>query len=170
MNRRIGLWLTSVVVLAGAIGCRHEREEFAVDQELYRRALGTEASIWYKFDDALLPRSSQSGHGEAFLRTRYNAPAATVLDSMGKVIPGSTFPNGALIVKELWPDASGLGTYAVMLKRPTDRGADADGWVWGYIRSNGMVRESAIDQGAACRGCHSQSGHIDRTLMTKYFP
>lgn len=153
----------------GLMACTHEPDVFDVDLELLERARGNEASVWYKSDDTLLPRSSGSGHSETYLRTRFNAVAATALDSI-TLIPDTIFPNGSLIVKELWPDGNGIGTYAVMLKRPSDPAADVDGWVWGYIRSSGEVRTSAIARGADCRGCHAQGGNVDLTLMGVYFP
>jgi hypothetical protein len=152
------------------LGCKHETADFDTDTELFERARSNEASVWYKLNDTLLPRSSNSGHSEALLRTRFNATAASALDSLGRVFADTTFRNGSLIVKELWPDANGIGTYAVMLKRPSDPSADDNGWVWGYIRSSGEVRQSAIDQGAVCRGCHAQTGSVDGTLMNAYFP
>jgi len=166
-SRRLLFALVASAVLAA---CQHEVGSFDTDTELFERSRSNEASVWYKLNDTLLPRSSGSGHSEALLRTRFNATAASALDSVGQVIADTTFRNGSLIVKELWPDASGVGTYAVMLKRPSDPSADANGWIWGYIRSSGEVRESAIDQGAVCRGCHAQAGSIDGTLMNAYFP
>lgn len=163
----------SLLLLAPAIlltACAHEPDGIAVDAELLERARSSEAAIWYKFNDSFLPKSSGSGHNEALLRTRFNNRAATVLDSLGKVVPDTLFPEGSLIVKELWTDASTLNRYAVMLKRNNDPAADVDGWVWGYILANGEVAVSAAEQGAACRSCHGQSGHIDRTLMNKFFP
>ena len=159
-------------IIAGTtfIGCMHEPNEIGVDGELYERARTAEANVWYAFNDTLLGRSSGSGHSAPYLRTRYNATAATVLDSTGRVVTDTIFPQGSLIVKDLMNDATTLERYAIMLKRSSDPAADADGWVWGYIFPDGEVIVSAADQGAACRNCHGQTGQIDRTLMNKYFP
>jgi hypothetical protein len=157
-----------LVALTG--GCKHEPDTSTLDLELLDLARNAEGHTWYRSTDALLNRTSGSGHTEAFLRTRYNAIAATVLDSNARVLQDTVFPSGSLIVKELWESSSTLGTYAVMLKRPEDASADASGWVWGYIRSNGEVRHSALDGGAVCISCHTQPGHIDATLMNVAFP
>ena len=163
---------TSLAIMAvlALIACRHEADTYGIDRELLERARSAEASVWYANDDALLERSSGSGHLEALLRTRFNAKAARVLDDDGRVVEDTVFPTGSLIVKELWSNTTTLGTYAVMLKRPGDPAADPDGWIWGYLRETGEVRVSALDRGASCRSCHSQSGNIDRTLMNAYFP
>lgn len=158
------------MVIAMAFSCTHEPDGIAVDGELLERARSNEASVWYAFDDTLLPRSSGSGHAAPYLRTRYNSTAANALDSAGRVVSDTVFPQGALIVKDLMLDATTLDRYAIMLKRSGDPAADADGWVWGYVLANGEVAVSAADQGAACRSCHGQNGHIDRTLMNKFFP
>ncbi|MBL8000423.1 MAG: cytochrome P460 family protein [Flavobacteriales bacterium] len=161
----------SILLLASfAGGCKHEADISSLDLELYELAQSTNGHVWYRANDDLLDRTGGSGHGEPLLRTRYNAIAATVLDSSGRVEPDTLFPSGSLIVKELWESGSTLGTYAVMLKRPGDPSADAGGWVWGYIRASGEVRVSALEQGAACRNCHTQAGHIDATLMNLAFP
>lgn len=171
MNTRNPLaFLALIGALAALHACKHESVESPTDLELFNRARGPEAAVWYKFSNTLLPRSGGSGHSESLLRTRFNSVAAARLDSLGKVEAGTVFPEGSLIVKELWPDASGLGTYAVMLKRSGDAAADEQGWVWGYIRDNGAVRQTAANRGAACKGCHAGPGNINGTLMNAAFP
>ncbi|MBK9148334.1 MAG: hypothetical protein IPM12_11040 [Flavobacteriales bacterium] len=170
MRRTFPALIAIAAALAVLHACKHEADASPTDLELLARASGMEADVWYKFSDALLPRTSGSGHAEAFLRTRFNDIAAAHLDTMGKVMEGTMFAEGSLVVKELWPEASGLGTYAVMLKRSGDPAADENGWVWGYIRSNGQVRESVINRGAVCKGCHGGAGNINGTLMNAAYP
>lgn len=170
MARAYTVALVLATIAVGIHACKHESNEVRVDTELLERARSNEANVWYAFNDTLLPRSSGSGHSAPYLRTRYNAIAASVLDSTGRVVADTTFPQGSLIVKDLMLDASTLERYAIMLKRTGDPAADPEGWVWGYIFADGEVAVSAIDQGAVCRSCHSQSGHIDRTLMNEFFP
>jgi hypothetical protein len=150
--------------------CEHEPDEDPADAQLLELAKDTAGNTWYKDSDTLLPKSPGSGHAQALLRTRFNSLAATVLDSNEKVIPGSLFPNGSVVVKELFDNSTTLAQYAVLFKKPTHPYADADGWVWGYVRPDGEVREPARNKGMACRGCHGQSGSIDFTLMNAYFP
>lgn len=154
----------------GLFACKHDPDPSAIDAELYLLALNTDGNVWYKHSDQLLPKSSGSGHSQPLLRTRYNEVAATVLDGDGKVQPDAVFPIGSLVVKELCEDDGSINTYAVLLKRPAEPAADPNGWVWGYLRANGDVRASALDQGAGCRTCHGQTGHIDQTLMNLFFP
>jgi hypothetical protein len=164
------LLLAIVVLVAVLQACKHESNDSPTDLELLTRARSSEAGVWYKFSNVLLPRSSGSGHSEALLRTRFNAVAAAYLDTLGKVQENTVFPEGSLVVKELWPDGSGVGTYAVMLKRSADAAADENGWVWGYIRDNGEVRVTAVNRGAVCKGCHAGPGNINGTLMNMAYP
>lgn len=72
-----------------------------IDLQLYEMAQETAGFTWYKNSDALLPKSSGSGHNYPLLRTRYNATAATQLDVDGKVSANASFPEESLVVKEL---------------------------------------------------------------------
>lgn len=140
------------------------------DATLYELAKATAGFTWYKKSDGLLKKSAGSGHTQPLLRTRYNAAAATKLDGSGKVVAGASFPDGALIVKELVDSANALSLYAILYKKTGDANADAKGWVWGYINPDGSVRISATQKGSACISCHSQTGSIDYMLMNKFFP
>jgi hypothetical protein len=170
--RKIALFVFLVFTSAMIFdACKHEAEpQVSVDTQLYNMATETSGFTWYKFSDTFLGQSSQSGHQESFLRTRYNDIAANHLDGDGKVQSGITFDEGSLIVKELINNGTEVATYAVMYKKPNHEFADADGWVWGYIYGDGSTRISASEKGQACRSCHSQNGHIDFTLMNLAFP
>lgn len=140
------------------------------DIVLFDMAKSTDGFSWYKNSETLLNKSSGSGHPQPFLRTRYNSIAALQLDMEGKIIAGTDFPEGSLIVKELYDDASTLGRYAILYKQANNPDADANGWVWGYINANGVVAASASEKGSSCISCHSQAENIDYMLMNKYFP
>jgi hypothetical protein len=158
----------SIVIVFNA--CKSDPEDtVGIDKEIYDMSKTTTGFTWYKLSSAFLNKSSGTGHSQDFIRTRYNAAAATMLDSSGKVRSGTVFPEGSLVVKELHETTSKFSRYAVMLKRTGAAEADASNWVWGYINADGSVAEPAKNKGASCRGCHSQEGHIDLTLMNKYF-
>lgn len=139
------------------------------DEELYDMAKSNSGFVWYKNADSFLDKSTGTGHAQPLLRTRYNAKAATSLESDGKVKAGTTFPDGSLIVKELNDNPNTLAIYAVMYKGADDPNADANGWVWAYLNANGTVLASSTDKGNGCNGCHGQTDHIDFTLMNKFF-
>lgn len=163
-------WLLLSATIAIMVSCKHEENGDNTDADLLEIARNTDGYVWYKEDDMLLPRSAGSGHSQAFLRTRFSPIAATVLDTNGKVLPDTTFPNGSVIVKELYENTTTLSLYALLYKKPDHPYADASGWVWGYVKPNGDVQVSARERGAPCRSCHGQSGNIDLSLMNAYFP
>jgi len=150
--------------------CKKDKMATGIDKELYEMAKETSGFTWYKNSNELLEKSSGSGHPQPLLRTRYNAIAATQLDTNGKIIPGAVFPEGSLIVKDLYDNTTTLGRYAILFKNTNNTYADANGWVWGYINPNGSIAEPASKKGTSCISCHTQSNNIDYTLMNEYYP
>lgn len=163
--------LLILALLVHLTGCKkNEVTANETDIDLYNMAKTTSGFTWYKNSDALLPKSTLSGHSEAFLRTRYNAIAASKLDVSGKVQNAIIFPNGSLIVKELYSNQSTLAKYAILYKDPNNSYADSDGWVWGYVENDGTVVESSSKKGIACIACHNHEGNINKTLMNVAIP
>lgn len=164
------LVLVIVVIISSLNACKKDKIATGIDKQLLDMAKETSGFTWYKNSNALLNKSSGSGHSQPYLRTRYNNIASTVLDSTGRITPGSVFPDGSLVVKELFDNSTDIGRYAVLYKQPGNANSDATGWVWGYVNANGTVSESATNKGSDCRSCHSQTNNIDLNLMNIYFP
>lgn len=150
--------------------CKKVSPATGTDKELFDLSKDTIGFFWYKNSNSVLKKSSGSAHSQPFLRTRYNSIAAAMLDSSGRIKNGVLFPEGSLIVKELFNDQTTIGRYAILYKKQGSVDADANGWIWGYINTDGTVADPASDKGSSCKGCHSQTGSIDYMLMNKYFP
>lgn len=118
------------VIIISIISCKKSKVE-AIDSELYEMAKKTSGFTWYKNSSALLDKSSGSGHPQEFKRTRYNSIAATQLESNGKIMANANFPEGSLIVKELFENSNTLDRYAILYKDSDNDAADENGWVWG---------------------------------------
>ena len=159
----------TLLCLGAVSSCKKDKEAAGTDKELYDMVLLSSGIHWYKNSSALLDKSSGSGHPQPFLRTWYNTAAATQLDSSGKIMPGAAFPEGSLVVKELYENSNSRARYAILFKDSDHPDADARGWVWGYINADGSVAEPASKKGSSCIGCHSQDGNIDYMLMNKFF-
>ena len=131
-------------------------------------ALSQPAASWtyYKRSATPIRRSSQP-HPETHALVRYNVLAATQLDAAGKVRAGASFPDSAIIVKEL-SNGTTIMTYAVMMKVRGAGNAGLDGWVWAEFGPNGAVRYPANGRGAACTSCHAPG--IDYTRMNDSQP
>lgn len=143
------------------------------DARIYELAKAADSNVrWYKNSARYLSRGGNSSHEETYLRTRYNAIAAMNLDAAGKVKQDASFAKGSLIVKELVNDTvtGAISTYAIAYKNPNDKNADTNGWVWGYTRADGTVRNAVTRKGGGCVNCHSGQGNIDRMLMNVAHP
>lgn len=163
-----------ILLLIGIINailpsCKKE-DAVGTDKELLDLAQATAGFTWYKNANTLLAKSNASGHSEPFLKTRFNATASTKLDAGGRPIDGTSFPDGSLVVKELYKNENTLNRYAILYKKTGHPDADEKGWVWGYINADGTVAAAAAQKGSGCKSCHSQGGNIDYILMKKYFP
>lgn len=141
-----------------------------MDSQMYAIANDLTGYVWYKKTDSLLAKSSGSGHDFPFLRTRYNLAAASQLDGAGKVLTGASFPEGSMIVKELYDANKTFKRYAILYKQTGGENADANGWIWGYINEDKTVAEPSANKGVACISCHSQTNNIEYGLMNLYFP
>lgn len=167
------LWLTLIVCMAACGGNAGTEpsptagSRDVTDASLSALARAGSGWTYYRNRPDTLLRSTGSGHTEARLRTRYNARAAALLDANGKVRAGASFPDSALIVKELIIGAT-LSRYAVMFKLRGSSNADAGGWLWAYFAPDGSTQIGIAGRGASCTGCH-RSG-IDFTRMNDSHP
>ncbi len=149
--------------------CTKDEQATGTDKVLFEMAKVTGDFKWFKNSSTLLAKSNGSGHPQALLRTRYNSVAATKIDSNGKINTGAVFPQGSLIVKELYENSTTLSRYAILYKNSSSVASDVKGWIWGYINSDGSVAEPASKKGVSCISCHSQTDNIDYMLMNEYF-
>jgi hypothetical protein len=161
------LAIASVFFLSSCF--KNDKTFSKTDYELFKMAEKKEGFVWYKNSEEFLDKSTGTGHSNPLLRTRYNAIAATMLDGNGRIMEGVNFPEGSLIVKELYDADKKLERYAILYKNATSPDADAKGWVWGYINSNNTTAAPASLKGKSCVSCHSQENNIDYMLMNKYF-
>ncbi len=152
------------------MNCKKDSSTNTTDANLYKMAKEISGFTWYKNSDALLSKSNLSGHTEPYLRTRYNTIATAMLDGNGKVQAAISFPEGSLIVKELYSNETTLAKYAILYKDSENSHADSDGWVWGYVENDGTVVEPSSNKGNACIGCHNHEGNINKTLMNIAIP
>jgi len=150
--------------------CSKDQILIGTDKELFDMSTAITGFTWFNNSSVLLEKSSGSGHPQPFVKTRYNQIAATQLDSAGRIKMGASFPDGSLIVKELYDNSTDIGTYAILYKKAGHADADANGWVWGYVNNDETVSVPASTKGASCINCHSQSENIDYMLMNKFYP
>lgn len=85
------------------------------------------------------------------VRVRLNPRAEGALVN-GLLPVGGSFPDGAVIVKEIL-DSAGVSLLAVMKKDGRNE-LSAAGWLWAEYEPDGTVFISVTARGSGCLGCH----------------
>ncbi len=129
------------------------RPKTYVDSELFSLARAGDFAF-YKNNPDTLPFTIGGGGHSGFIRVKFNPIAANALVDSGKLPLGSKFPNGSLVVKEIYNGrGDSLIFLAVMLKNSVATNA-AQNWVWGEYYADGRVLWP-VNRGADCVPCHS---------------
>ncbi|TAH42827.1 MAG: hypothetical protein EYC69_04450 [Bacteroidetes bacterium] len=115
---------------------------------------------YYKNTEDTLISDPSSPHG-SFVRIRFNQTAAAAMNSDMSALGGSRFPDGSIVVKEIYATSGGdIKFYAAMFKTSMDENTGGD-WIWGEYRGNGETFYSTSKKGADCTACHGASGNVD---------
>lgn len=114
---------------------------------------------YYKNDAVALLSGVHGPHGT--FKLRFNSVAYNALTDNGKLPAGGTFPEGSLIVKDIY-SGSDIVLYALMYKK-------AGSWLWSEVRPDGEVLYSVNANPGTCIGCHSQSGNRDLAVSFAFY-
>ncbi len=136
------------------------------DAQLYELQKTAAGWTYYRLTPDTLVRGGNSAHPDRVL-VRYNAKAATQLDTGGKVTVNADFPDSSLIVKEVFTGSTRT-IVAYMFKLRAAANAGPGGWVWSETRADGTPFISASLRGANCAPCHSTG--VDYTRMNDAHP
>jgi hypothetical protein len=166
--KTVNLIYTIVLVSSTVMLTHCKKEVTGADKTLFEKSNTTTGFTFYKNDNSILPTSNQGGHNKPF-RVRFNAIAQAALTDNGKLPAGGSFPEGSLIVKEVY-DANGnsVQILAVMEKATTNSSASA-GWLWAEYSPDGKEIISVADKGQACISCHSIDSR-DKLRLFNLFP
>lgn len=144
----------SVILLALSISLSHCKKATEEDKALYEKAKNTTGFTYYKNDNSILPSSNPSAHNPYF-RVRFNDIAQAALGPDGKLPVDSVFPEGSIMVKELYNSQNGpLALYAVMEKNSGNAQAGVN-WLWAEYKPDGKLGHSVNQKGDGCISCHS---------------
>ena len=150
-----------LIVLAWIIvfqSCKNDKADISTDEILFNEIKS--GSYTYYRGGAILSAAAQSPHGSFKLRFNDTAVAA-LADSTGELPTGSTFPNGSIIVKDVYTNGT-FSLYAVMKKDPANAHA-AGGWLWAEYKTDGTPFLSTANKGDGCISCHSGTPNRDLT-------
>ncbi|MFN0200216.1 MAG: cytochrome P460 family protein [Bacteroidia bacterium] len=142
-------------------GCRRSVDDdpTSADGALYA-ALKNQTFTYYKGEDKILQPKGSSPHGP--FKLLFNAKAASVLDSLGKLPVGATFPDSSIVLKEVF-DGNDKKQLVPMMRMRNDANS-AEGWLWGQYTPEGKLVYSVSKKGAKCVSCHQATGNRDLTL------
>jgi len=153
--------LSFVVVLTLMVeSCTKNKGLANIDTALLNEARA-QGFIYYQ-NEALLPGVAPSPHGS--FKLRVNSVAASVLDSLGELPVGTAFPEGSLIVKDIYENGK-ISLYSIM-KKSASSSYSGNGWIWAEIKPDGKALVSAESRGKSCISCHS--GTPNRDLVRTY--
>lgn len=142
-----------LILTALVFSCKKRK----LNSSLYEEAKASGLS-YYKGKDTIWSAKGGSPHGP--FKLKFNSTAVSALGSDGKLPNGASFPNGSLIVKEVYSGSS-ITLYAIMKKESSKYAGN--GWLWAEFEPNGDTKYSVSKKGVECTGCHSNSGNRDYT-------
>lgn len=139
----------------------------AVNQTIFEDITVGKNYTFYKGDPSVVPSSPQSAHN-AFFRVRFNAIASAALIDNGKLSINGTFPEGSIIVKDLYDSQTGsIVLYAVMKKESANANSNK-GWLWIEYNAAGKEIYKISSKGNGCVSCHS-TNHRDYVRLFDLF-
>lgn len=146
--------LASLFLVSLSLGLSNCKKATEEDKVLFEKAKNTTGFTYYKNDNSILPSSNPSAHNPYF-RVRFNDIAQSALGPDGKLPVDSVFPEGSIIVKELYNTQNGpLMLYAIMEKNSGNEQAGVN-WLWAEYKADGKLGHSVNEKGDGCISCHS---------------
>jgi hypothetical protein len=152
---------TTLLVFALAIAsifsfsCKKKK----TNEAMYDEAISSSLTF-YKGKDTLWDPKGGSPHG--VFKLKFNQTAANAFGPDGKLPVGQTFPDGSVIVKEIYTN-NVLSLYAVMKKDPKSKFA-SNKWVWAEYGPDGKVVIGVNKEGEDCVSCHKSGTNRDLSL------
>lgn len=140
------------------IHCKKRKEE-QLNESLYDESMSS-SLVFYKGIDSTYTAAGGSPHGP--FKLKFNTTASAALTDNGRLPAGSSFPQGSLIVKELY-SGNLLTTYVVMKKDKESKFRSEGDWIWGEYKADGSLIYSAGNKGMSCIPCHTSGSVRDYT-------
>lgn len=173
--QKIGLIVICCLGLLVLPGCKKDvapivmpEPEEITDANLYAALQSSVGYTYYRNSDSIRASSKETAHGPWF-RVRFNSIAASVLTDNGKLPASKEFPEGSIVVKELYEtQQGGLKYLAVMQKNKNHSQINAN-WLWAEYEADGKVYYGIGQKGNGCVGCHSNNDR-DKVRLFDLFP
>ncbi len=164
MKSLIILFLSGSVFI---VACAKNKIENSTMESVFKEINTNSDYTFYKNDSSILPSSPESAH-TAFFRVRFNAKAASALTDNGKLPVNGTFPEGSIIVKDLYNTQNGAKVLYSVLKKDSSNPNSSNGWLWIEYEPNGKEIYNINDKGAGCISCHSNNDRDNVRLFNLF--
>src|SRR5436190_10377932 len=138
--------------------CKYNDLPGATDAGLFEQVASPSGYVYFN-GGLLLAPDPASPHG--YFKLRFNDIATSALDANGRLPVGSIFPNGSILVKEVY-DGGNLVLYAIMRKDPSNPDA-SNAWLWAELGPAGETAFTVKRRGDGCVSCHGTSPNRDLT-------
>ncbi len=152
------------IVIASVQSCKDDKEDDPIpapttDEQLFTEISTLTGYTYYVGTPDITAALGGSPHG--FERVRFNAIAQAALDGTGKLPVGGTFPEGSVIVKNIYASATGPLTMMAVMKKASTNSSSGSNYLWAEFKLNGENVYSSALQGAGCVSCHSAPDNRD---------
>jgi hypothetical protein len=164
--KKLIIFSTIAVTVLTLMQCKKQAE--GEDKVLFEKSNSTSGFVYYKNTDEILNSSQPSAHNKYF-RTRFNSIASAALTDNGKLPIGTNFPEGSLVVKELFDSKTGSLKLIAVMEKLSGNSAAANGWLWAEYTPDGKVVVSLDEKGKSCVSCHSTNAR-DYVRLFELFP
>lgn len=146
-------------------GCQKTTE---ADKQLFEKATDS-GYTYYKGDATVMPSSSPSAHNP-FFRVKFNQTALAALTDSGRLPAGAVFPEGSIVVKELYNSVSGDLQLLAVMEKASGNSAAGNNWLWAEFEPGGKAVFSTSKKGNGCISCHNGAGNRDYVRLFELFP
>lgn len=127
----------------------------------------TQYTVFPRVEEFATGRLNGSEAHAPVVRVTLNATAAGALVD-GRLPAGRTFPDGAVVFKEVRPSATAAPTLYVIMVKDSTNGAAGQGWLWAEYTPTGATAYSVDRRGGACISCHSREAGPQRDLVRTF--
>lgn len=146
-----------IILVMGTITFACKKDDSTTEDTMLYDAVKGNNFVYYKGNNVVLNAKGGSPHGD--FKLRFNATAAAALGADGKLPAGASFPDGSIILKEIWENNQ--LTLLVPMQKAAGNANAGDGWLWGEYKPNGAVVYEISKKGSGCIGCHKTSPSRD---------